>query len=71
MIIKIVVVLLLVVIIYCMGSAMFFMLSKSTPPESMVKALTWRIGLSLAVFILLMIGFLMGWLAPHNLIQTP
>jgi len=30
-----------------------------------VKALTWRIGLSIVVFILLLIGFMFGWITPH------
>lgn len=32
-----------------------------------VKALTWRIGLSLALFILLFLGFSFGWIHPHGI----
>jgi hypothetical protein len=45
------------------------MTRKEADQRKMVKALTWRISLSLIVFILLLIGFLMGWLTPHALIM--
>jgi len=34
-------------------------------PSRTVKALTWRIGLSILLFILLFIGFYEGWISPH------
>jgi TRAP-type C4-dicarboxylate transport system permease large subunit len=64
---KSVVVLLLITIIYCLGSAVFFMLRDKATSKSMVKALTWRITLSLLLFILLLIGFAMGWITPHGI----
>jgi hypothetical protein len=33
----------------------------------MVKSLTWRIGLSVLIFILLLIGQAMGLITPHGL----
>jgi hypothetical protein len=64
---KIIIGLLLLIIIYCLGSAMYFMLSGKSHPTSMAKALTWRVILSLCVFLLLMIGFYLGWLTPHGM----
>ena len=46
---------------------MYFMLSGKSDPKSMVKALTWRVVLSLCVFLLLMLGFYLGWLSPHGM----
>jgi Protein of unknown function (DUF2909) len=71
MIMKIVVVLLLVTIIYCLGSAVFFMLRDNASPKSMAKALTWRIGLSLALFLFLLLSYFMGWIAPHGIVVMP
>ncbi|HVV67439.1 MAG TPA: twin transmembrane helix small protein [Gammaproteobacteria bacterium] len=64
---KIIISLLLLIIIYCLGSAMYFMLSGKGRPGSMAKALTWRVILSLCVFLLLMAGFYLGWLSPHSM----
>jgi thiosulfate reductase cytochrome b subunit len=70
MIIKVIVILLLITIIYCLGSAVFFMLREKPGSRSMAKALTWRISLSLLLFILLLVSYLMGWIAPHPLLVT-
>lgn len=65
MLIKLFVFFLVLVIIYCLGSALYFMLSRKQTEKKMVKALTWRVVLSLTIFILLMLSFMMGWLQPH------
>jgi len=33
----------------------------------MVRALTWRIGLSVALFVLLMLAWYFGLIAPHGI----
>jgi type III secretory pathway component EscT len=71
MIMKIVVLLLLATIIYCLGSAVFFMLRDKASPKSMAKALTWRVSLSLALFLLLLLSYFMGWIVPHGIIVAP
>jgi hypothetical protein len=63
--IKLVIVLALMGIIYALASAVFFMLRTKSAPTSMVKALTWRISLSLLLFGFLFFAFAMGWIAPH------
>ena len=32
-----------------------------------VKALTWRIALSLGLFLFLLIAFALGWISPHGI----
>lgn len=64
---KIIICLFLLIIFYCLGSALFYMLSQKRAPTSMGKALTWRIALSLSLFVFLLIGAYMGWLHPHGL----
>ena len=56
---------LLLVVLYCLGSAAYYMVSKKHDSVKMAKALTWRIVLSLAIFLLLMVGFYFGWVEPH------
>lgn len=58
------------VILYCLASACYAMLTQKQQGQAMVKALTWRISLSLLAFFLLLIGFALGWLKPHGLVPT-
>ena len=64
---KYLIVLLLVLIIASLGKALYH-LSSSKPEDSgkMVKALTWRIGLSLGLFVLLIVGYYLGWISPPH-----
>lgn len=62
MLVKIVVVILLLVIVGSLASGLFFMLRDDADSDRMVRALTWRIGLSIAAFALLMLGAWMGWI---------
>lgn len=67
MIVKVIIVLLLLLILYSLGSALYYLV-KEKPGNStdVVKALTWRIGLSLFLFFLLFFAFWMGWITPHQ-----
>ena len=64
---KIVILLILLVIIGSLGSALYFLLKDRERSARTVKALTMRIGLSLALFVLLLIAFTSGWIRPHGL----
>jgi hypothetical protein len=58
----------MIAIVLSLGSGLYFLLFKQ-PNDQTVKALTWRIGLSLALFILMMIGFATGLLHPHSIMM--
>jgi hypothetical protein len=63
--IKYVIVGLLVLILISLGKALFHLSSRK--PEDgtkMVAALAWRIGLSVALFLLVVLGYYLGWLNP-------
>jgi hypothetical protein len=66
MIFKIVILSLLVVVLISLGSALTAM-AKGDKSDKMIKALTWRIGLSVLIFILLLIGQATGLITPHGL----
>ena len=73
MLIKIIVILMLIAILISLGRALFFLMRGGHPGSTdMVKSLTIRIGLSLILFILLVIAFAIGWMQPHgiNLAKT-
>lgn len=70
MLIKIIVALLVLIIFYCLGSSLYFMLGGKKSDKSMVKALTWRVVLSLSVFVLLMLGYFFGLITPHPIMMS-
>jgi hypothetical protein len=64
---KYLVVVILVLILISLGKALFH-LSSGKPSDSgkMVKALAWRIGLSVFLFLLLLVAYTQGWIAPQH-----
>lgn len=66
-IIKAILLLLLVFIFFTLGSALYYLVKDRDNSDRIVKALTWRIGLSILLFVILMIAFAMGWIKPHSL----
>lgn len=68
MIFKLLVVAILAIILYALGSALFYLVrDRKTDETKVVKALTWRIGLSIFLFILLFVAYALGWIAPHTI----
>lgn len=66
MIAKFFIVTLILIIFFCLGFAMRQLLRKDHG-EKVLVALSWRIGLSIGLFVLLFIGFKFGWIHPHGL----
>lgn len=67
MIIKTLIVIVLLLIVGSLVSGLFFMMSDKGKSEKTVKALTFRIALSVALFALLMIGMVTGVIEPHGI----
>jgi branched-subunit amino acid transport protein AzlD len=64
---KILIVLLLFIVIFSLGQALFYLIKDEGKSDRMVKALSWRIGLSVFIFLLLLIGQAVGLIQPHGL----
>jgi hypothetical protein len=64
--IKVVVLVLLGLIVTSLGKALFHMSSSPEDSAKMAQALTFRIGLSVALFIVLFIAWYAGALTPHG-----
>lgn len=65
MLIKYLIVAMLVLILISLGKALFHLSSRK--PEDgtkMVNALAWRIGLSVALFLLIVVAYYLGWIDP-------
>ena len=63
---RILIVLVLLIIVGSLGSALYYLLKDRGRSVRTVRALTFRIVLSLALFVLLLLGFKFGLLQPHG-----
>jgi hypothetical protein len=67
MFIKIVVIAMLLLIFASLFSALVFLFKDKGRGQRTARALTWRIGLSMTLFLLLMAGFYFGVIPPQGL----
>jgi branched-subunit amino acid transport protein AzlD len=65
----IVIVILLAAIIYNLGAGLYFMMTDRGRTDRTVRALTRRIGLSVLLIILVIVGILAGVIKPHGIGQ--
>ncbi len=56
----------LLVIVFSLGQGLYYMMSDKGKSDRVVKALTWRVGLSVGLFVLLLIGMATGIIEPHG-----
>lgn len=66
MTIKILVALFVLLILYSLGSSLIFLVRDQGKGDRTVKRLTWRIGLSLVLFLLLWGAQYLGWIKPNT-----
>ncbi len=57
---RIVIIAFLILILFSLGSAMFYLIRDKGQSDRTVKALTVRVGLSISLFLLLMLGHYFG-----------
>ncbi len=62
---KTLVVIIFFTVVWALFSGLYFLNKDKGQSNRTVKALTWRIVLSISLFIFLMIGAWMGWITPH------
>lgn len=67
MLAKVVVVLIFLGILVSLGSGLVFMLKDDADQDRMVKALTFRISISVGLFALLFVMWFFGWIEPHGI----
>ncbi|PJD92892.1 MAG: hypothetical protein CK424_04810 [Legionella sp.] len=65
MLTKIIVISVMLIILGALTSGLIFLVKDKGRSERTVKALTWRIGLSLFLFLFLFLAFRLHWLTPH------
>ena len=69
MIIQTIIAIAFILILFNLGSALFHIVRRTSPEQSekTVKALTWRISLSIVLFLFLFIAIATGLLKPHGI----
>jgi glycerol uptake facilitator-like aquaporin len=63
---KLIIVAFLGLIVYNLGASCYYMLHDKGNSNRTVKSLTWRIGLSVALIVLIGIGIKTGHIQPHG-----
>jgi Protein of unknown function (DUF2909) len=64
---KIFVAVVLIVILGCLGfAAVALVKTKEGEPSKVLTALTWRIGLSVCLFLFILFSYWMGWISPNS-----
>jgi hypothetical protein len=67
MLLKIIVIVMLALILASLFSALVFLFKDKGRGKRTAQALTWRIGLSITLFLMLMAGFHFGIISPQGL----
>ena len=62
---KLVVILILLGILGSLGSALVYLFRDTNDSRRTLRALTWRISLSVALFVLLLVGYWLGIIQPR------
>jgi multisubunit Na+/H+ antiporter MnhF subunit len=65
--VKALIVIALLIVVASLGQALFAMASGPQNSGRVLKALTVRISISVALFIALMVAWRLGWIEPHSL----
>ena len=66
MLFKLIVIILMLLIVSSLFSGLFFLLKDGSASDRTVRALTIRIGLSVFLFVLLLVGMATGLITPHG-----
>lgn len=63
------IIILLILIIMSLASGAIFLVKDDSKSKRLVTSLTFRITLSIILFISLIVGYVFGWIQPHGLGQ--
>lgn len=73
MLTKVIVIGFLLAILYSLASSFYFLIHDKGEGDRTVRRLSWRVGLSLFLVLMLFAGFKLGWIEPRgaNPVQYP
>lgn len=64
---KLLIIAFLILILWNLGAGLYYMMVDKGKTDRTVKSLTWRIGLSVALILLIVAGILTGVVKPHGI----
>ena len=64
---KILIIAFLIAIVWNLGAGFYYMMTDKGRSNRTVRALSWRIGLSVLLIVLVIMGMLTGIIQPHGL----
>jgi succinate dehydrogenase/fumarate reductase cytochrome b subunit len=64
---KLLIIAFLILIVWNLGAGLYYMMVDKGQTKRTVKSLTWRIGLSVALILLVVAGIFTGVIQPHDL----
>lgn len=67
MLTKTFIIIIMVVILLALASSLIFLVKDEGKTNRAVKGLSWRIGLSLCLFLFLFLAFSLEWISPHSI----
>lgn len=67
--VKLIIIAFIVLILYNLGAGLYYMMVDKGTTDRTVRSLTWRIGLSVALIVLVMLGIWTGVIQPHTMGQ--
>ena len=63
---KLVIVAVFIAVLWNLGAALYYMMTDKGSTGRTVRSLTWRIGLSIGLILIVAIGIATGWIEPHG-----
>jgi predicted histidine transporter YuiF (NhaC family) len=70
MLAKIITIFILFAVFFALGSSLYYLVKDGNQGLKTVKMLTWRILLTIGLFIFLGIASHFGWIRPHNILPS-
>ncbi len=57
----------MIAILFTLFRSLYYLATGKTESKKAVNSLSWRIGLSIGFFILILLSIFLGWIEPHGL----
>ncbi|GAA5125789.1 twin transmembrane helix small protein [Alloalcanivorax gelatiniphagus] len=64
--VKLIVIVLLIAAVVALGKALMSLVRGQGKDGKTMRALAWRVGFSVAVFLFILLSMMMGWIEPHG-----
>ena len=68
--VKLIVIVLLIAAVVSLARALMSLVRNEGKSGKTMRALAWRVGFSVMVFVFILVSMLMGWIQPHDVNPT-